>query len=207
MIFSEFIMQLYDELQNLPGDIAHEKMTPYKRLNAQDAASNKDLNPRLSAVALLLYPKENDICFCLTQRPMYDGTHSGQISLPGGKMEDTDTSLKQTALRETEEEVGIAKNSIIILGELSQIYIPPSNFLVTPFVGYLDETPSFTTNHEVDGIIEPSLKDLINSNNVTTEKVKTKYGNFKVPAYNFNNKVVWGATALILSEFEHLIKR
>lgn len=206
MIISELIAKLYDGIQNLPGDIAHQRMAPYKRPNAKDVFKNTDVDPRLSAVTLLFYSKNDSIHFCLTQRAEYDGTHSGQISLPGGKMENTDESLKHTALRETYEEVGLEPDSITILGELSQVYIPPSNFMITPFLGYLDEEPLFNTNHEVVEIIEPSINDLMNSKNLSTQKVNTKYGNFKVPAYNFNEKIVWGATALILSELELLIR-
>lgn len=207
MIFSEFIAKLYEGLQNLPGDEAHKKMAPYKRPNVKDVFENKNINPRLSAVTLLFYPKNDSIHFCLTQRPDYDGMHSGQISLPGGKTEPEDKSLKHTALRETYEEVGINSDSITVLGELSQVYIPPSNFMVTPFLCYLDTEPTFNTNHEVVEIIEPSIKDLINSENLSTKQVSSNYGNFKVPAYSFNGKIVWGATALILSEFEMLLNQ
>lgn len=206
MIFNEFISKLYDGLQNLPGEEAHSRMAPYKRQSSSKVILDDSINPRQSAVALIFYPKGNDIHFCLTQRAEYEGTHSGQISFPGGKMEEFDSTLKHTALRETQEEVGINPDSVNILGELTQVYIPPSNFMVTPFLGYLDVEPEFKTNHEVIELIQPSILDLTNDKNLVTESVKTKYGNFKVPAYKFNQKIVWGATALILSEFELMCK-
>ena len=207
MILKELIEHLYLGLENLPGENAHRKMAPYKRPEAKTVFDNPDINPKISAVALIFYPKNDSIHFCLTQRPDYNGTHGGQISFPGGKMEKIDTSLKNTALRETHEEVGIHPDGITILGELTQVYIPPSNFMVTPFIGYLDAEPTFKTNHEVIEIIEPSINDLRNSNNLSIEQMNTKYGKFKVPAYNFNDKIVWGATAVILSEFEALVNR
>ena len=132
--------------------------------------------------------------------------HSGQISFPGGKMEAQDASLKHTALRETHEEIGINPDDINVLGELTQVYIPPSNFMVTPFLCYLDYEPEFVLNHEVSEIIEPCILDLNRNTHLRTERVETKYGTFKVPAYVFNDKIVWGATALMLSELEEILK-
>jgi len=206
MYFNEFIQTLYQHLDNLPGEEAHALMTPYKRPSALDI-KNQSIHPKLSAVTLLLFPKKNDIHFVLTQRAEYDGTHSGQISFPGGKLEEQDASLKHAALRETKEEIGIDEEQINVLGELTQVYISPSNFLVTPFLSYSDFSPQFSLSHEVTSIVEPSIKDLLNEKNIVTTKVKTKYGNFTVPAFNFNGKIVWGATALMLSEFKEIIKR
>jgi 8-oxo-dGTP pyrophosphatase MutT (NUDIX family) len=208
MYFHDFIQTLYQHLDNLPGEEAHAAMAPYKRPSALEVKFKKEIiHPKISAVALLLYPKENDIRFVLTQRPEYDGTHSGQISFPGGKLEEQDPTLKHTALRETKEEIGVDEDQLNVLGELTQVYIPPSNFLVTPFLTYSDFTPKFSLNHEVMTIIEPSISDLMNDKNIISTKVNTKYGNFKVPAFNFNNHIVWGATALMLSEFKEVVKR
>lgn len=206
MYFNEFIQTLYQHLENLPGEEAHSLMAPYKRPSAAQI-KNESVNPKISAVALLLYPKENNIHFVLTKRPEYEGTHSGQISFPGGKLEEQDATLKHTALRETREEIGIQEEHINVLGELTQVYIPPSNFLVTPFLTYSDYTPEFSLNHEVITIIEPNIIDLLDDKNIISTKVNTKYGNFTVPAFNFNGHIVWGATAVMLSEFKEVVKR
>ncbi|MFP5470350.1 MAG: NUDIX hydrolase [Bacteroidia bacterium] len=206
MHFNHFIQTLYQHLENLPGEKAHAQMTPYQRPSALEI-KNQPINPKLSAVALLLYPKKNDIHFVLTKRPEYEGTHSGQISFPGGKLEEKDATLKHTALRETREEIGVQEEQMNVLGELTQVYIPPSNFLVTPFLTYSDYTPEFSLNHEVINIIEPNILDLLDDKNIISTKVNTKYGNFTVPAFNFNDHIVWGATAVMLSEFKEVVKR
>jgi 8-oxo-dGTP pyrophosphatase MutT (NUDIX family) len=206
--FNDFIQTLYQHLDNLPGEEAHAAMAPYKRPSALEVKFQQEIiNPKLSAVALLLYPKENDIRFVLTQRAEYDGTHSGQISFPGGKVEEQDATLKHTALRETNEEIGIDETQINVLGELTQVYIPPSNFLVTPFLSYTDFTPEFSPSFEVHNIIEPSIEELLKEDNIISTKVITKYGKFSVPAFNLKNHVVWGATALMLNEFKEIVKR
>jgi len=139
-------------------------------------------------------------------RASYDGAHSAQISFPGGKKELTDTDLKSTALRETKEEVGIPENDIYIVRELSKTYIPPSNFWVSPFLAICKKTPTFILNHEVEKSIEVAVSDLINDNSIISKKMSTSYmKNIDVPCFKLNNYIVWGATAMILSEIKDLI--
>ena len=117
-----------------------------------------DKTPRRAAVLALFYPDQNnDTKFLLTQRASYKGTHSAQISFPGGKCDLNDFNLEETALRETDEEVGVSNKNVHIIRQLSDTYIPPSNFLVAPFMGYVNFTPSFNPNYEVAKIIEVSL--------------------------------------------------
>ncbi|RCS27262.1 CoA pyrophosphatase [Polaribacter sp. WD7] len=164
-------------------------------------------NPKRAAVLALFYPNDkNETTFLLTQRASYKGTHSAQISFPGGKIEQIDTSLQETALRETFEEVGIHPDSISVFRELTDVYIPPSNFLATPFLGFSVKRPNFTTNHEVEKLIEVLLSDLLNDSSLTTVIMNTSYmKNAEVPCFKFNNYVVWGATAMMLSEIKELI--
>jgi 8-oxo-dGTP pyrophosphatase MutT (NUDIX family) len=171
----------------------------------------KDLikaNPKDSAVLALFYPdKANQTNFLLTQRASYNGTHSAQISFPGGKMEKSDTNLEKTALRETFEETGVTQNDIKIYREITKTYIPPSNFWVTPFMGFLEYTPKLVASHEVNEFIEVKLKDLLDDTNITRKYLTTSYmKKIDVPCFKLNNYIVWGATAMILSEIKDLIK-
>jgi len=145
--------------------------------------------------------------FVLMLRSNYKGVHSSQISFPGGKKEKADNNLKYTALRETEEEIGVLKTDITIIRELTKTYIPPSNFWVTPFIGFVQATPTFTTNYEVEKIIEISISDLIDEKSLSYKNLTTSYmKNIDVPCFKLNNYTVWGATAMILSEIKDLLK-
>ena len=168
----------------------------------REIPKNKEV--RKGAVMIVLYPKKGQDYFVLTQRHDYKGVHSGQISLPGGKPELEDISLSNTAIRETQEETGIQVNSNEIIHSFAPIYIPPSNFLVSPFLSILDYTPDLLADpYEVKEIYEINILDL------TTENIKVKLMDIgpekdvPVPYYDFNGKVVWGATAGILSELHY----
>lgn len=202
MIYSEFINSLYDKLGNdLPGIEAHKIMAPYRQ-SVSSYFEKKRPEPKLSAVMILFYPIDYVPHFCLMQRPVYDGTHSGQVSFPGGKMEDVDFNLKETAIRETKEEVGI--DNIQVLGQLSDIYIPPSNFLVSPFIGMLDSKPAFIPDErEVADILEVPFFDILDERIVKQTQIKVSSGiKIKTPFYDIQNRVVWGATAAILAELK-----
>ena len=140
-------------------------------------------------------------------RSEYGGVHSGQISLPGGKFEETDESLIYTALRESQEEIGIDPGQVQIIGQLTEMYIPPSNFQVTPVVGYQASRPHFTADpKEVAKIIEIKLEDLLDERNRQMKKMKISLGfSLKVPSYFINKNIIWGATAMILSEFREIV--
>jgi 8-oxo-dGTP pyrophosphatase MutT (NUDIX family) len=131
--------------------------------------------------------------------------HSAQISFPGGKIDKKDTNLKATALRETAEEIDVT--DINIVRQLTTTYIPPSNFYVTPFLGYLKREPIFTPNEEVQKIIPVRLSELLDEINVTTKIKTTSYmKNIEVPCFKLSNYLVWGATAMLLSEIKDLMK-
>lgn len=182
-------------------------MAPFNRPSAKQVYKT-GANPRLSAVMLLLYPIDYKPHFCLMQRPVYEGTHSGQVSFPGGKMEDDDLNLRDTALRETFEEVGIQQDKIQIMGELTQVYIPPSNFLVSPFIGFLDERPVFQPDdYEVDEVIEVPVDLLLDHSIVKETHIPMgKEGvRMKTPYFEIENRIVWGATAVMLSEFKEML--
>lgn len=191
----------------LGGFQSHKKMIPKERINFPQ---NKilELNPRKAAVLALFYPDINkETKFLLTLRPNYGGAHASQISFPGGKFDISDKDLKRTALRETFEEVGIQGDRIQIFKQMSDTYIPPSNFLVSPFIGVHYKTPTFNFNHEVEELIEVKLADLLNDNAIAIKNLSTSYmRNIDVPCYILNNYTVWGATAMILSEIKDFVK-
>ena len=118
-----------------------------------------------------------------------------------------DENLQKTALRETFEEVGIIESSINVIRELTDVYIPPSNFLATPFIGFVDQKPDFDLNYEVDKTIEVLVSDLLNDANITSVNMNTSYmNNVEVPCFKLNDYIVWGATAMMLSEIKELLK-
>ncbi|MET2985258.1 NUDIX hydrolase [Aureibaculum conchae] len=208
MDFNSFLTQI-NKLQKMPlgGQESQFKMAPElrKQFSLKDI---KDKNPRESAVLALFYPDSNySTRVLMTERSNYKGVHSAQISFPGGKKDKNDRGLIYTALRETEEEVGVDKDNVTVIRELSKTYIPPSNFWVYPFVGYTDKTPYFIKNYEVESIIEVLVSDLIDDNSLSTKNLTTSYmKNIDVPCFKLNGYIVWGATAMILSEIKDLVK-
>lgn len=210
MRFSEFTNYLPKILiEPLPAATAHMKMAPEERRISLQPGYYTKYNPRKSAVLMLVYPKNGEATLVLTKRNTYEGVHSAQISFPGGKMEPTDTGLQFTALREANEEVGIIIDDVRVAMQFSEIYIPPSNFLVIPFLGMLDYEPDFVPDPtEVAEIVELPLSTLLNDNVLATVPLKTSYAEvINVPAYVVNGHVIWGATAMMLSELKETIKK
>jgi 8-oxo-dGTP pyrophosphatase MutT (NUDIX family) len=177
-------------------------------VNGQQISFESPGRPKIGSVLLLLYPKDGQIFLPLMKRPDYDGTHGGQVSFPGGKREENDKSLIETALREGHEEVGIVMEDVKLLGNLSQHYITASNFKVLPVVGYVNYAPSFIPDrYEVEEVLEVNLGHLLNKNTLKKKEilVRKKY-NIVTPYFDVDGHVVWGATAMMLSEFLTLIK-
>lgn len=186
----------------LPGENAHAEMAPIKRPMPDEARSWGDT--RLSAVLVLLYPNLNDVNIALMLRPEYAGVHSRQVSFPGGRKEDVDPNMRATALREAKEELGIPAEKVKIIGELSELYIPPSKSLVTPVVGYLEERPEFIPDpKEVQEIIEADFNQIMSEDVFgKTEIIRANYSLREVPAIFYNSYTIWGATAMILNELK-----
>lgn len=193
----------------LLGEEVHAKLSPPYRLQLAEKNKEKQKTAPKAGVMALFYPNyknETQIVFIL--RKTYKGVHSAQVGFPGGKVEKTDKDLKETALRETEEEIGVPIKKIEVLKELSPIYIPPSNFMVYPFLGISKNNLKFVKqDSEVETIIEVSIDDLLNDDSVTKIKVSTSYDRkVEVPAFLLNGYEIWGATAMILSEIKVLLK-
>lgn len=198
------IPQLVQALQqSLPGIAAQQRMAA-RVVPGPDAVPP---HARPSAVLSLLYPHEGELSLLFIRRTEDGHAHSGQISFPGGKQELSDADLRATALREAQEEVGVMSPDVQLLGALTQLYIPVSNFQVFPFVGFAAQRPVYHINkHEVDEIIEVPLSRLFLPEHkvVTHIRPASRPGLIlKAPAYiPAENQVIWGATAMILSELE-----
>ncbi|RDI05580.1 NUDIX hydrolase [Flavobacterium sp. AG291] len=209
MLFTEFLKYIPKIVnQQLPALTAHAKMAPVSRLPTLDPDYYKDNNPRRSAVMMLFYPKDEMANLVLIKRNAYEGVHSSQISFPGGKAEPEDKDLAATAVRETFEEVGVVPSDIDVIMPFSDIYIPPSNFLVSPYLGISLAEPSFIPNpDEVVEIIELPLDVFLDDSIVIETELQTSYAQrMSVPAFKVGQHIVWGATAMILSELKETIK-
>lgn len=209
MLFSEFLKYIPKIVnQQLPALSAHVKMAPLSRIPTLDPQYYKDNNPKKSAVMMLFYPKEEKPTLILIKRNAYEGVHSSQIAFPGGKAEPEDDNLAATALRETFEEVGVKPSDIDVIMPFTEIYIPPSNFLVFPFLGICLTEPDFNPNpDEVVELIELSLDVFLDDSIVIETEIQTSYSQkVMVPAFKVGNHIVWGATAMILSELKETIK-
>ncbi|WP_235010902.1 MULTISPECIES: NUDIX hydrolase [Aquimarina] len=194
---------------SVPGESSHFIMAPDLRIKELNKLKIEERNPRNAAVMMLFYPKEGITHIVLILRPDYEGVHSGQIALPGGKVEQHDLNYKETALRETQEEVGVNTNTVKVIKTLTKVYIPPSNFWVHPFLGFTENRPDFVAQEEeVAKIIEVPLSKLLDERNVVPQKLSTSYAkNIEVPSFELNGYVVWGATAMMLSELKISIKQ
>lgn len=210
MNFDDFI-KLRPKIENiqLPAEVSQFKMSPTFREKLLDENIIKMKTARKAAVMALFYPnKANETMLVLILRNTYKGVHSAQIGFPGGKLEPEDDSLKTAAIRETFEEVGVPEKNIEVWRKITNIYIPPSHFVVQPFIGIVKNTPKFIKQDtEVDAIVEVSLAEFLNDKNVMTKRVTTSYAkNVAVPAFVFQGYIVWGATAMMLSEVKDILK-
>ncbi len=205
----DFFIKLKNRLAlPLPGQSSQMQMMPHTNNALERFSIDVKKGANEGAVLILLYKKDGKIYFPLTQRHEYDGVHSGQISFPGGKVEQDDSTVEQTALRETQEEIGIQQSSVKVLGSLTELFIIVSNFNVQPVVGYMDVSPKFLQDSgEVAHIIEVSLDELLDDS-ITGEKeilIRNKH-KISAPYFNFNGHHVWGATAMVLAEFKDILK-
>jgi 8-oxo-dGTP pyrophosphatase MutT (NUDIX family) len=203
--FNLFINQLEEKLQRpLPG---HEE---FLRKSGFDLAKRRKPDfgkTKKSAVLIAFYPQENDIHLPLILRPPYDGTHGGQMAFPGGRMEDFDESYERTALREAEEEIGLKAIDVKIVGGLTEVYIPPSNYWVKPIVGVLDYKPTFFPDaREVAAIHEINWEDLINPTIIKRKTIKVRGGFMDTSGFDIQGQWIWGATALMIGELMAVLK-
>jgi 8-oxo-dGTP pyrophosphatase MutT (NUDIX family) len=195
---------------NLPATEAHFKMVPSNRIETLKNLNFDTINPKkTAAVMMLFYPKKGRTHLVLIVRNSYEGVHSAQIAFPGGKYEAADRTFEQTALRETHEEIGIHPDSIEIIMPFTNLYIQPSNFMVYPYLGICREEIIFIPDvNEVAKIIELPLSDFLDDNLVVSTIISTSYAeNMLIPAFKINEHIVWGATAMMLSELKEVLKK
>ena len=204
--FEELVPKI--KKSSLPGIDSQFKLAPSIRKKLGKEINIEERNPNKAAVLSLLFPDvsgEMQMVFML--RKTYKGVHSNQIGFPGGKVESSDNNLEATALRETYEEIGVSSMNITVLKELTDVYIPPSNFLVTPFLGILKERPEYILEeNEVERLIEIPLESILSDKSIASRIITTSYAKeIEVPVFKFDDEVIWGATAMMLSEIKDLI--
>jgi 8-oxo-dGTP pyrophosphatase MutT (NUDIX family) len=208
MDFEQAIIFLKNGLKKpLPGQLAQKTMSPLP-IDPRRFNFNFSESPRRGAVLILIYPDADQAFFPLIKRPIYSGVHSGQIAFPGGKMEPEDKDISHTAVREAWEEVGVLPEDVKLLGQISDLFVQASNFLVSPVIGYSERKPEFIPEiKEVDRIIETPLKQLL-AFDTRKQKILEIGGLFKLdtPYFDLSNEVVWGATAMILEEFIQVLE-
>lgn len=201
------IQKLTHQLQQpLPGWDGQVKMAPLADARYREEKADS----RKAAVMALIYPETDGshhiICIQRAIHPL--DKHSGQISFPGGKYEETDASMLDCALREVEEEIGIRPDEIKVLGALSPLYVFASNFMVQPYVGYLDKKMDYTIDPgEVHDVVSMPIRDLLDDNVKKIKDIDVSVGKISdVPYYDLKGHVLWGATAMIMSELEAICR-
>ena len=199
-----FIERLTERLQEpLPGLDSQLQMAPLERRRHVKRFRVPD-DARKSAVLILLYPQgDHNWHLPIQVRNAYPGVHSRQLGLPGGGMEPEDAHYEATALRETREEIGVPSDHIQLLGRLSPLYIPPSNYFVQPIVGTAAQRPDFTPDpSEVAELLEVPLRDFLDPANNVEATIERGDGHaYRVPSFQVQGRTIWGATAMMLNEF------
>ena len=207
----QFFLESVSKIKNipLPAEASQFKMSPPFRKELIETYRERMVHAKKAGVLALFYPDlKEKTRLVLILRKTYKGVHSAQIGFPGGKLEPQDQNLQMTAIRETYEGVGVKQDMVTVVKEMTQVYIPPSNFYVQPFIGISTLTPTFKKqDEEVEDIVEVLLEHLLDETSVVTRSVATSYNReVEVPAFNLNGHVVWGATAMMLSEIKDLLK-
>lgn len=186
--------------RTLPGEKVQWEMASSDRL-FKDFPRIRQADTTDAAVLVLLYNMLESPTTLFTRRAVYDGVHSGQVSFPGGKMEECDKELTATALREANEETGIDSSKITILGRLTPLYIPVSNIEVTPIVGYYQGIPEFNlASREVEKLIEAPLSHFYKSGSLRKGTFPVRGKDIEISYFDYKGEVIWGATAMIFNE-------
>ena len=191
----------------LSGMEASEQMFP-SLANGDRIKMKHDDAAREGGVMVLLYQDGNTVRFPIIQRPIYSGVHSGQMALPGGKYEPDDADLIETALREMEEEIGVPAVDVQVLGNLSSFFVTVSNFQILPVIGVIRKVPQFVPQEsEVDDIISADVEHLISEDYLKEKEMVVSGGaTLRAPYFDLEDRIVWGATSMMLNEFKSILK-
>lgn len=187
----------------LPGLHSHLKLAPPTRKQELENAQKASLYAKKSAVMILLFHDAGVLNVVFIRRSFYVGIHAGQMAFPGGRFEETDSSVEETAFREIEEEIGVKRDDIELIGRISDIYVPPSNFLISVFVGYLANKPVYLPDErEVAEVIEIDFNEFLMPDAITQKSFFVPSSNQTVlaPCYQTSKCDIWGASAMVMSE-------
>ncbi|MBV5342943.1 CoA pyrophosphatase [bacterium] len=193
----------------LPGLQSHLKMAPPTRKTQLEAAKEAMQFANKSAVMILLFHEHDKLKVVFIRRSFYVGIHAGQMAFPGGRFEDSDETVEQTAFREIEEEIGVRRDKIELLGRISDIYVPPSNFLISVFVGYLSEKPVYKPDErEVAEVIEVDFDEFLQPENIDIKSFHVPSANHAItaPYYQTTHCDIWGASAMVVSELVDMLQ-
>lgn len=191
---------------SLPGKEAQEIMAPHPKI-IEGVEGIHHGPPVSSAVMILIIPDADDLSITFIKRTNKGKYHGGQIALPGGRTEESDNNPIETALRECQEEIGVPPEEIFILGTLSEIYIPLSNYIINPVVGTVLRKPVFSLcEDEVQQILLFRMADLFHPAHKTSSTFLRHEQEIVAPGYHIGGEFIWGATAMIISEMEHIMK-
>ncbi|GAB5419268.1 MAG: CoA pyrophosphatase [Crocinitomicaceae bacterium] len=209
MTFADKIAAIQEITRDkLPGELAHADLMPVNRPYSSDVKKNAK-GFRESAVAIVLYEERGALMSLLIQRPIYKGVHSQQIAFPGGKRDHGDPTIEFTARRECMEEIAIPADALKLLGRMTDVYIPVSKFIVAPHIFAVDALPPLIPDaREVDQIIPFNTSRLLDEDSVqfTDMKFSNGFTQKRVPYFQIENRVVWGATGMMLSEFRTILR-
>jgi len=208
MVMEKFAEKLKLEiLKGLPGTEVQWQMASSDRM-VRNFPRTPGPDAKVAAVLILLFPNHGSVHTVFMQRPDYNGIHGGQISFPGGKRDDSDRDIIRTALREASEETGVNPEEISVINTLTTLFIPVSNTIVTPVVGWMNEKPGF--NHHPDEVVflfDGDLERFLNPSIVRIMPMKIRGEIIDVKYYDYDGNVIWGATAMMLHELLTIIRR
>lgn len=200
-MYLEFKDKLKKRLEEpLPASESHKQVMRHRR--PLDQMGMLPEGARESAVLILIYPKDENLHTVFIQRPVYKGVHSGQIAFPGGKAEEEDFDLQATAYREAEEELNVQPSLVEPIGKLTPLFVPPSNFIIHPFIAFQESLPAFRADpKEVSSFIETPIRHFISTDSLRDSTVMAQNNRLKVKAFQYEGHIIWGATGMILKEF------